>query len=150
MAKRTGAAEAALASYERLVATQPDVERKGATLPYTSLNGHMFSFLTKEGTLALRLPLAARDAFIAKYRAKITVQHGAVMKEYVEVPASLLAKTDELAPHFEASVAYVRSLEPKATTKEPKEPKAKKPAAATKAAKKKPATKKSASSSVKR
>jgi len=33
--------------YEKLVATNPDVERKGATMPYKSLNGHMFSFLTK-------------------------------------------------------------------------------------------------------
>lgn len=29
--------------YEKLVATNPSVERKGATHPYTSLNGHMFS-----------------------------------------------------------------------------------------------------------
>lgn len=44
-----------LVLYESLVSTRPDIERKGATMPYTSLNGHMFSFLTKEGTLALRL-----------------------------------------------------------------------------------------------
>ena len=45
----------ALKQYEKLIATNPNVERKGATMPYTSLNGHMFSFLTKTGTLALRL-----------------------------------------------------------------------------------------------
>jgi hypothetical protein len=38
-----------LALYEKLVATNPGVERKGATMPYTSVNGHMFSLLTKEG-----------------------------------------------------------------------------------------------------
>ena len=37
--------EAVLASYEALVATGPGVERKGKTMPYTSVNGHMFSFL---------------------------------------------------------------------------------------------------------
>jgi hypothetical protein len=47
---------ARLALYETLVATNPKVERKGAAMPYTSLNGHMFSFLTQTGTLALRLP----------------------------------------------------------------------------------------------
>lgn len=36
-----------VALYERLVATDPRVERKGVTMPYTSVNGHMFSFLTK-------------------------------------------------------------------------------------------------------
>ena len=48
--------EESLALYERLVATNPEVERKGATMPYTSVNGHMFSFLGKDGGVALRLP----------------------------------------------------------------------------------------------
>src|SRR5580704_17520684 len=52
--------------YEKLVATNPRVERKGATVPYTSLNGHMFSYLARTGTLALRLPAGARDAFLKK------------------------------------------------------------------------------------
>ena len=33
--------------YNKLVATIPAVERKGASMPYTSLNGNMFSFLDK-------------------------------------------------------------------------------------------------------
>ena len=32
--------------YEKLVAMTPGVERKGAAMPYTSVNGQMFSFLT--------------------------------------------------------------------------------------------------------
>ena len=43
-----------LASYEKLVATKPDVERKGDTMPYTSVNGHMFSLLTKDDGVILR------------------------------------------------------------------------------------------------
>src|SRR6185437_1209527 len=54
-----------LALYERLVATIPEVERKGATMPYTSVNGNMFSLFTKEGTVALRLPADERAAFLA-------------------------------------------------------------------------------------
>ena len=46
--------------YEKLVATNPNVERKGETVPYTSLNGHMFSYLSKEGKLDLRLPAEER------------------------------------------------------------------------------------------
>jgi hypothetical protein len=43
--------------YEKLVATNPSVKRKGAT----SLNGHMFSDVSKEGKLALRLrPISAK------------------------------------------------------------------------------------------
>ena len=34
--------------YEKLVATLPDVQRKGVNLPYTTVNGHMFSYLSKK------------------------------------------------------------------------------------------------------
>src|SRR5262249_42230938 len=44
---------AKLALYEKLVATHPNVERKGDTIPYTSLNGHMFSYIGKNGDVAL-------------------------------------------------------------------------------------------------
>jgi hypothetical protein len=54
-------ASMSLERYERLVATNPGVERKGKTLPYMSLNGHMFSFLDSDGTIALRLSPADRQ-----------------------------------------------------------------------------------------
>jgi hypothetical protein len=37
-----------------LVATNPSVKRKGATVPYTALNDHMFSYMSKKGKLAAR------------------------------------------------------------------------------------------------
>jgi hypothetical protein len=52
---------------EKLVATNPNVEPKGAAVPYTSLNGHLFSDLSNEGKLALRLPVAEREAFLKNY-----------------------------------------------------------------------------------
>jgi hypothetical protein len=107
----------AVALFEKLVATLKGVERKGATLPYTSLNGHMFSLLTKDGYLALRLPAGAREAFLKKYQTTIAVQYGHTLPEYVVVPAALLKKTAELKPHFAASYAYVASLRPKPTTR---------------------------------
>jgi hypothetical protein len=66
----------ALKHYEKLIATNPKVEPKGATMPYTSLNGHMFSFLTKTGKLALRLPEPERDAFLKKYKTTLCEQQG--------------------------------------------------------------------------
>ena len=86
-------------------------------MPYTSLNGHMFSLLTKEGWLALRLPNDVREAFLKKYQTKLCVQYGTVMKEYVEVPDALLKKIQELRKYFDQSYAYVGSLKPKPTTK---------------------------------
>ena len=110
----------ALKHYEKLIATNPKVERKGATMPYTSLNGHMFSFLTNTGRLALRLPAEEREAFLKKYKTKLCEQHGAVLKEYVEVPDALLTKTQELKTFFDISYAYVQSLKPKPTQRKKK------------------------------
>jgi hypothetical protein len=107
----------ALALYEKLVATNPEVERKGDTMPYTSRGGHMFSLLAKDGTLGLRLPDGVRDAFLKKYKTKLLEQYGCVMKEYVVVPPTLLRKTAELKPYFDQAHAYVGSLKPKPTTR---------------------------------
>ena len=103
--------------YEKLVATNPEVERKGDTMPYTSLNGHMFSLFTKEAHLALRLAPEDREAFLKKYKTRLCEQYGVVMKEYVEVPDTLLRKTSELKKYFQLSHTYVSSLKPKPTSK---------------------------------
>ena len=124
--------------YEKLVASNPKVERKGKAMPYTSLNGHMFSFITAEHQMTLRLSGEDREGFLEKYKSAVCEQHGRVMKEYVLVPHSLLKKTDELTGYFDQGFAYINSLKPKATARTKKK-------GAKKAAKKKSAGKKSAS-----
>jgi TfoX/Sxy family transcriptional regulator of competence genes len=106
-----------LALYDQLVATHPEIERKGKTMPYTSVNGHMFTILDKSGSLGIRLSKADREAFVAKYASPPFVSYGAVMKEYVAVPDDLLQKTAELSPYLAQSYDYVRSLKPKPTKK---------------------------------
>jgi len=107
-----------LALYEKLVATLPEVERKGAANPYTSLNGHMFSLLLgPEGRMALRLPEGEREKFLKKYKTSLYEAYGAVMKEYVVVPDALLKNTKALQKHLAVSYAYVKTLKPKATKK---------------------------------
>jgi hypothetical protein len=103
--------------YDKLVATIPSLRRKGASVPYTSHNGHMFSYLSKSGTLALRLPADAREEFLKKYKTTLCKQYGVVQKEYVEVPGRLLRDAAELEQYFALSFEYVRSLRPKATSK---------------------------------
>ena len=107
--------------YEKLVATNPSVQRKGATVPYTSLNGHMFSYLTKEGKLALRLPAEEREAFLKKYKTTLCEAYGIVQREYVIVPDALLSSTRELKKFFDCSYEYVGSLKPKPTTRKKKD-----------------------------
>ncbi len=117
MAKPAHAHPDKLLLYEKLVASNASVELKGATVPYTSMNGNMSSYLSKEGKLALRLPDAPREAFLKKYKASLCQAYGVVQREYVEVPDKLLAKTAELKGFFDISVEYVSSLKPKATSK---------------------------------
>lgn len=46
-------AEERVKHFNKLVATHPEAIRKGDTMPYTSLNGNMYSHLSKDGFLAL-------------------------------------------------------------------------------------------------
>ena len=107
-----------LALFAQLIDTHPEIELKGGQkLPYTSLNGNMYTQLTKAGKVGLRLGKAEREAFIEKYNTKLLENYGAVMKEYVEVPDDLLANTAELAPYLALSYAYAQTLKPKPTKK---------------------------------
>lgn len=107
-----------VALYEKLLATQPEAERKGADNPYTAVNGNMFSLLlSPEGRMALRLPKEEREQFLKKYKTALFEAYGAVMQEYVAVPDALLAKTKELQKYFALSFAYAKTLKPKATKK---------------------------------
>jgi hypothetical protein len=117
-AKKAGnISEERLAIYDKIIEGMAGVERKGATMPYTSVNGHMFSFLAPDGSLALRLPDAGRTAFIKKHNTRLCEAHGAVLKEYVVVPDKVLNDASKMAAYFRASYEYVKSLKPKPTTK---------------------------------
>ena len=106
--------------YEKLIATIPEIERKGAANPYTSMNGNMFTLLHQSKTLAIRLPEAKRAEFLKKHKTTLFEAYGTVMQEYVTVPDALLKNTKELQKYLEASYEYAKSLKPKATTKKKK------------------------------
>jgi hypothetical protein len=62
------------------------------------------------------MPSPEREAFLANYDTRLCEQYGKVMKEYVEVPDSLLRDADELSQHFRTIYGYVATLKPKPTT----------------------------------
>ena len=100
-------------SYERLTSTIPGVECKGDANPYTSVNGHMFSYLHPSGSMALRLPSPEREAFLREFATTLFQAYGVVQKEYVAVPDKLLANTTHLQAFFELSYRYASALRPK-------------------------------------
>lgn len=106
---------AKLTLYHKLLDTDPMIERKGKSLPYTSHKGNMFSFLSPGGTLAIRLPENDRKNFLEKYKTTLMESQGVIMKEYVMVPDGLLKKTNELKVYLQISYDYIRSLKPKKT-----------------------------------
>ena len=107
----------ALERYEALVARNPEVKRKGAKNPYTSRNGHMFSFLDADGTMALRLADDRREEFLASYDSGPVESYGKTMRGYVRIPADLLERPDELEPWFNESHDWIGTLKPKPTTR---------------------------------
>lgn len=103
----------ALERYDRLIRERPLFERKGVGLPYTSVNGHMFTFLSADGTLGLRLPAEQREAFLKQWGTSLFVAHGATLKEYVVVPERLFQNTGDLLKYLDMSYQYVTGLKPK-------------------------------------
>jgi TfoX/Sxy family transcriptional regulator of competence genes len=103
--------------YHKLIATIPQIERKGAVNPYTAINGNMFTLLHQSQSLAIRLPEDKREEFLKKYKTSLFSAYGAVMKEYVAVPDALLAKTKELQKYVRSSYSYAKSLKPKPSRK---------------------------------
>lgn len=115
--KKSITADERSALFEKLVSSYPGVEVKGATIPYTSVNGNMYSYVSKDGFVALRLPEKIREDFLNKYKTTPVTSYGVVQKEYVTVTDALLQKTAELKPYFAASVEYASGLKPKPTKK---------------------------------
>jgi hypothetical protein len=105
--------EAKLEMYSELLAGFPDIEVKGANMPYTSHNGNMFSFLDDKGELALRLSEEDRNSFITKFKTKLFERHGTTLKEYVHVPESLFAKTKDMRKYMIMSISYAKTLKSK-------------------------------------
>ena len=103
--------------YEKLVSIIPDLERKGKSMPYTSVNGNMFSFLDANGNLSMRLDEKDRETFIKKYDTRLSEQHGRIMKEYVLVPETILKNNKVLRNYFKKSFEYTNGLKPKGSKK---------------------------------
>jgi hypothetical protein len=120
MQKKSITQEERVELYNKLVASHGKAERKGDTIPYTSLNGNMFSYISKDGFMAMRLSKNDIEDFIKKFKTSLAVSYGITQKEYVVVPDSLLQKTNEMKPYFDLSYKYASSLKPKATIKSKK------------------------------
>jgi hypothetical protein len=107
-----------LAAFDAMIAAVPGVERKGATLPYTSINGNMYACISKAGVIGLRLSASDLTAFLAKHKASLFEGvPGYINKEYAAIPEPMLSDTTTLRTWFRKSHANASSLKPKKTTR---------------------------------
>ena len=115
---KTHTFEEAVALYEKLLDTHPEIERQGGKkLPFTSINTWMFSMVSKDGRVGLRLPKEKRAEFDEQYKTGQYKNYGSNIREYSEVPPDLLENTDELAPWLATSYEYTKSLKPQERNK---------------------------------
>ena len=105
--------EEQLAFYDKLVATNPNFERKGKTVPYTSANGHMFSILNKDGEIGIRLSKESGEKFMQDHQTTRFKSHGAFMRGYVLIPSHLYDDLEFLGTVLQEGYDYVLSLAPK-------------------------------------
>lgn len=102
-----------LALYDAIVEQCPRFKRKGKTSPYTSANGHMFSFLNKNSELGFRFSKEVQAQYFGKYKTTHFTSHNSVMKGYVLITEDMLKNTEELVQLINQSYDYVMSLDPK-------------------------------------
>ena len=112
-AKKSQIPPAKLELYAKLIATVPEIDRKGAVHPYTSVNGHMFTYLDQTVTLGIRLPKDELEAFLTKYKTRLFESYGVVKKDWATVPEELLRNTKELKKYLKISYEYVKTLRAK-------------------------------------
>ena len=105
--------EEKLALFDKIIANHPKLERKGKTMPYTSVNGHMFSLLNKAGEIGFRFSKEQGDAFMEEYQTTRFKSHGSFMQGYVLIPESLHDDLDLMTKYLDDSYRYVLTLEPK-------------------------------------
>jgi hypothetical protein len=96
--------------YDTLLKRFPNVVRKGKNTPFALYNMQLFSFLTKDGVLALRLCPKNIAQFIQKHNGRPMLKLGRVMKGFVEVPETLWQNMDILYKYFQLSIAHTESL----------------------------------------
>lgn len=103
--------------YEKHASEHWSVAVKGKANPYTSLNGNMFSFLGKDGTLAVRLAPSKREAHNARHGLGPVTQYNAVMKDYVWVPDEVVGDATAMSALMRDALDFAMTLKPKATRK---------------------------------
>lgn len=109
---------AVLAAFDTMIAGVPGVERKGAAMPYVSINGNMYASISKENVIGLRLSRQDLAEFLNAHGSTLFEGvPGHFLKEYVAIPAAMHDDAAFLQHWFRRSHAYAATLKPKKTAR---------------------------------
>lgn len=86
------------------------IRKKGETLPYSSINGNMFSQMNKEGGLGLRFSDDVKEKYIAEFNSGTFSSYGKELKGYVLIPEGIIKDTHKLSLLLKESRDYVSRL----------------------------------------
>ncbi len=107
-----------LAAFDTMIGGVKGVERKGAAMPYVSINGNMYAMVSKADVIGLRLNKDDFTKFVAENGpSPFEGTPGFISKEYVAIPAAMLGDAAALRKWFKLSHASAASLKPKKTTR---------------------------------
>ena len=106
-----------LAAFDAMIGAVPGVERKGAAMPYVSVNGNMYGMISKMGVIGIRLGKDDLAAFMAAGGEPFEGTPGFINREYGGVPAAMLGDSKMLRAWFKKSHAFAAGLKPKKTTR---------------------------------
>ena len=99
--------------FQSVMPGPPAVQRKMFGYPAGFVNGNMFMGLFQE-SMILRLPTGPREEFLNDHGAKIfEPMAGRPMREYVEVPQSVMRDNKKLTAWVSRAYEYGASLKPK-------------------------------------
>lgn len=109
---------AVVAAFDTMIAGVPGVVRKGASLPYVSINGNMHASISKAGVIGLRLSEVDLAEYLNAHGTQLFEGvPGHFLAEYVAIPAAVLGDAEFLQSWFRRSHDYASSLKPKKTTR---------------------------------
>ncbi|MEM1285785.1 MAG: hypothetical protein AAGH43_10390 [Pseudomonadota bacterium] len=90
---------------------------QGKANPYTSMNGNMFSFLSKESEICLRLSDVNQAAYWESHGGEPVMQYGSVMRGYVVLSDAVLDDANLCAKWFAQCIEDANALPAKPTKK---------------------------------
>lgn len=96
--------------YDEIVAKCERFDRKGKSVPYTSANGHMFSFINKSGEFGIRFSKEVQEKLIKEFNSDYFYSHNAQMKGYVLIPQEIFIDQEKVKDLLNQSYDYVMSL----------------------------------------